>query len=379
MSIEDTIRQIQEGGPSPAILVIGPARSEKDRLAGEAIEKITKREADVRIRLLDVIITADWVDDQIAAADRKKDPDDSTGWLWIQVSNLETQLVDRSSRAEVFRLLEKLLERRVIDGVLQRPIGLIATTTIDPTAHFSEVFMEERQEIYANAIPEVELNRTSVVLSRFRRCYVPNEGLNPWYEWYRYDPSRWPDTLKAETSNHRLLSAVQVDLQHAWANRADVPKDELQRAIRVRAEACYQLLWTSCTRSEKLVLIQLAQEGLINPKSSDTVDELIAKGLIWPGAAPMIFNLTFRDFLRGIERADVVQQWEHMEGSGSWVVSGRLVAIALVVGGLFYLVTQGISVQSVLPIISGSGFLGFPLARTIAGIFSPRKDNAAVS
>src|SRR5262249_28748869 len=101
MSIEDTIRQIQEGGPSPAILVIGPARSEKDRLAGEAIEKITKREADVRIRLLDVIITADWVDDQIAAADRKKDPDDSTGWLWIQVSNLETQLVDRSSRAEV--------------------------------------------------------------------------------------------------------------------------------------------------------------------------------------------------------------------------------------------------------------------------------------
>jgi len=30
----------------------------------------------------------------------------------------------------------------------------------------------------------------------------------------------------------------------------------------------------------------------------------------------MIFNMTFRDFLRGIERRDVVQEWEHMEGSG---------------------------------------------------------------
>jgi len=60
-------------------------------------------------------------------------------------------------------------------------------------------------------------------------------------------------------------------------------------------------------------------------------------------------------------------------------VSGRLVASALMVGGLFYLVTQGISVQSVLPIVSGSGFLGFPLAKSIAGLFSPKKDGAALS
>jgi hypothetical protein len=382
MSIENAIRRVQAGSPSSGILVIGLARNKKDRRAAKAVKTITSREPEQRIRLLDVIITQDWVDDQIAEADRRKDRDNSenaTGWLWIQVSNLETQLVDPNSRAEVFRLLEKLSERRVIDGVPQRPTGLIVTTTIDPTAHFSEVFLEERQEIYANAIPEVELNRTSVLLSRFRRCYVTNKGLNPWDRWYHYDPALWQDTLNEETSNHRLLSAVRVDLQRAWALRAEVPKHELGRAIRARAAACYQLLWTSCTRSEKLVLIQLAQEGVINPKCSDTVDELIAKGLIWPGGAPTIFNMTFRDFLRDIERADVVQQWEHMEGSGLWVVSGRLVAIALMVGGLFYLVTQGISVQSVLPIISGSGFLGFPLARSIAGIFTPKKDAVAVS
>src|SRR5262249_3522961 len=171
-------------------------------------------------------------------------------------------------------------------------------------------------------------------------------------------------------------AVIGVELEAAWVDRTEVGLEELRRAIRVRAESCYQLLWTSCSRTEKLVLIQLAQEGLINPKSCDTLDELAAKGMIWPGPAPQLFNLTFRDFLKRIERADVVEEWERMDGNGLWVVSGRLVASALTVGGLFYLITQGISVQSMLPIISGSGLLGFPLIRSIAGVFSPKKDNA---
>jgi hypothetical protein len=256
---------------------------------------------------------------------------------------------------------------------------MIVTTTIDPTAHFAEVFLDERQEIYANAIPEIELNRSSLILSRFRRVYAPVEGRSPWESWHHYDPACWQDTLDLETSNHRLLASVGVELKDTWAGRTSVGLDELRRAIRLRAEPCYHLLWTSCSRSEKLVLIQLAQEGLINPKSCDTLDELAAKGLIWPGAAPQLFNLTFRDFLQRIERTEVVQEWERMDGNGLWVVSGRLVASALTVGGLFYLVTQGISVQSVLPIISGSGFLGVPILRSVAGFFSPKKDTSALA
>ena len=348
-------------------------------MAAEAVARVTSRPPDRSIRLLDVASKPNWVENEIKAVDDLRDPKHGDGWLWIQVSNLEAELVDKASRADVFLLLEKLVERRVGQKPQPRPVGLIVTTTIDPTAHFAEVFSEERQEIYANSIPEVELNRSSLILSRFRRCYAPIEGLNPWDSWQHYDPARWRNTLALETSNHRLLAAIGTELQQAWADRAEVGVEELRRAVRVRAESCYQLLWTSCSRSEKLVLIQLAQEGLINPKSADTLEELAAKGMIWPGAAPQLFNLTFRDFLQRIERAEVVQEWERMEGNGLWVVSGRLVASALMIGGLFYLLTQGISVQSVLPIISGSGLLGFPLVRSVAGFFSPKKDAAALS
>jgi hypothetical protein len=378
MSIANAIRQVETGGPNSGILVIGAPRGEKDRLVAEAVAAVTSRLPARSIRLLDVALTREWVEQEIKEVNALRDPATGGGWLWIHVSNLEAQLVDKKSRAEVFRLFEKLAERRPGPKPQPRPVAMIVTTTIDPTAHFSEVFLEERQDIYASAIPEIELNRSSLILSRFRRVYAPVEGRSPWDSWHHYDPSRWQDTLDLETSNHRLLAPVGIELKEAWAGRAQVGLEELRRAVRVRAEPCYQLLWTSCSRSEKLVLIQLAQEGLINPKSSDTLDELAAKGMIWPGAAPQLFNLTFRDFLQRIERAAVVQEWERMEGNGLWVISGRLVASALTVGGLFYLLTQGISVQSVLPIISGSGLLGFPLLRSVAGVFSPKKDGAMV-
>jgi hypothetical protein len=378
MSIDSAIRDVQKGGPNSGILLIGAPRGEKDRLAAEAVAAVTKRLPERTIRLLDVALTPEWVDREIKAVNELRDPAHGSGWLWIHVSNLEAQLVDKKSRADVFRLFEKLAEQKPGPEPRPRRVAMIVTTTIDPTAHFAEVFLEERQDIYATAIPEVELNRTSLILSRFRRCYAPVEGRSPWDSWHDYDPARWQQTLDLETSNHRLLATIGVELKETWAGRTLVGLEELRRAVRVRAEPCYQLLWTSCSRSEKLVLIQLAQEGLINPKSCDTLNELAAKGLIWPGAAPQLFNLTFRDFLQRIERAEVVQEWERMEGNGLWVVSGRLVASALTVGGLFYLLTQGISVQSVLPIISGSGFLGFPLLKSVAGFLTPKKDNSAL-
>jgi hypothetical protein len=124
-------------------------------------------------------------------------------------------------------------------------------------------------------------------------------------------------------------------------------------------------LWTTCSRSEKLVLIQLAHEGFVNPKSKDVVTQLINKGLITEHPSPMVFNYTFRAFLRSIERSHPIAEWERMEGSGLWVVAGRLVASSMVAGGAFYLITQGFSVQSLLPIISGSGVFGVPFVRDV--------------
>ena len=378
VSLDNAIRRVEDGGPTSIILLIGSPRTEKDRLVVEAVESVTGQRPAMRIPLGETPLTRWAADEYIAAVKQLKKTGDPNRWLWIHVSNFEAQLVAKNTRAEVFRLFELLQTRSLEKDAKERPVALIVTTTIDPSAHFMEIFHEERQEIYATAIPEIELNRWSTVLSRFRRCYIAPVAKSPWRSWYYYDPKKWKETLDLETSNHRLLSAVGSDLKRAWAGEESIAMEDLRRAIRSRAQPCYQLLWTSCTRSEKLVLIQLAQEGLINPKSRDTLDELIAKGLVLRGAAPTVFNLTFRDFLQGIERTDVIQAWERMDGNGLWVISGRLVASALAIGGVFYLLTQGFSVQSVLPIISGTGFLGVPLIKNVASLLSSKKDATLV-
>ena len=361
---------------NPAILLIGPPRTDKDTCTKAAVLAVTKDVEPLRIPLLDVTLTNDWVKEQVARVDAAKRDTPGDATVWVHLSNLEAQLVTKESRAIVFQLLERLLLR--LEG--GRPVGLIITSTIDPVSHFHEVFLEERNAIYSTAIPEVELNRLSLLLTRMRRCYTRLGDSDPWAAWLAYDPGDWPATLRAETASHPFLKEVAKDIEQAWwPARPRVPLDELRRAIIERAQVFYQLLWTSCTRTEKLVLIQLAQEGLVNPKSQETLQELLAKGLIRSGTSLELFNFTFRDFLRRIEPTQVVQTWERMEGSGMWVISSRLIASVLIVGGLFYLLTQGVSVQSMLPLISGSSFVGIPVVRNVANLLASKKDSSGTT
>jgi hypothetical protein len=287
---------------------------------------------------------------------------------WIQLSNLEAQLVNGESRTQAVRLLEKLLDHAEGEPLL----GLIVTSSIDPVAQFKEIFEQERNEIYTDPIPEVQLSRASMVLSRFRRCYQPlsgresweTPGVQLWRRWIHYKPQEWIKTAEVEVEACEPIREIYYDLQAKWQNHPSISRHRLALAFQNQARAYYELLWASCSRSEKLALIQLAQEGLINPSSSDVVSQLAAKGLITSHQPPAICNYSFRAFLCEIERRDVIHEWEAMEGSGLWVVVGRLAASTLVAGGLFFVLTQDFSsFQALLPLVTGSGFFGVPFVR----------------
>ena len=95
------------------------------------------------------------------------------------------------------------------------------------------------------------------------------------------------------------------------------------------------------------------------------VARLISKGLVVTTPGLSVFNFTFRRFLRGIERNQIVTEWEHMEGTGLWVTAGRLVGSSMILGGLFFFLTQDFPVQSLLPIVSGTGLFSLPLVRDL--------------
>ena len=335
-SLEETIRNAPKTGHVVA-LVIGPARAAKDAEVCRVVKEQTHCEPIDRIRLLDpkATVNKEYLENEVNRVTQTIKWRARVGKLqtpfWVHVSNLETQLVDEESRTVILNVLDRLL-----NAVPERRGCLVVTSTIDPIEHFDEIFLKERKGIYTNPVPEVALNRSVLILSFFRRCYMPisprvgsvERCKDAWDSWWHYSPKDWRVTLAAETREVTPLEQVREELMSAWCNREEVPFDELVRTIRARAMAYYQLIWTSCTRSEKLVLIQLAQEGFVTTQSTDVVAPLIAKGIIVERPTPAIFNLTFRDFLIDIERDDVVQRWERGEGHGLWVVSGRRSAAA---------------------------------------------------
>jgi len=427
---DNVVNLIASSEGNQGIMLIGPPRMNKDRVVRDTVLAKFPKWADgpdptepiFRIRLLDTTIDDVFVQnalnevcyrlqDEKLLEDKKR--------LWIHVSNLETQLTTQEHRASALELLEKLLDRP--DGQPARVV--VVTTSVDPIAHFQEIFTNERKGIYDDDVPEVELSRSSLLLSRFRRCYLPIAASTSQDPWWNDKQADWTKTLDWEAASYPPLTEVAAAIKStlpktgpetsaktvpetaakgvpelspkavADASReagpttpSTPPKAKpdsptgamLSRTFQSQALASYDLLWESCTRCEKIVLVQLAQEGFVTTQNCEVVWSLVNKGLIVERPHPTIFNTTFRQYLRHIEHDQVVERWEREDGDGLWVVAGRLIGSSLIAGGLFYLTTQDFSVDSLLPVVSGTGLFGAPVVRALLARVTMRGAGAVI-
>ena len=391
-TLEDVLNLIAASDGNQGIMLVGPPRACKDQVVRKRVmanafpqwkKEPNATEPIYRIRLHDTTIDAAFVKTALEEVSRRvKDQTqlEAGKRLWIHVSNLETQLTTDKHRAAVLELLEKLLERP--DGEPSRVV--VVTTSVDPIAHFQEIFTKEREGIYDDDVPEVELSRSSLLLSRFRRCYLPiaaSQSADPWWD---YKPKTWNRTLAWEAAGYPPLVEVANAIRNTLSNDhgskpKPVSRSVLARTFRSQALASYDLLWESCTRCEKIVLVQLAQEGFVTTQNCEVVWSLVNKGLIVERPRPTIFNNTFRQYLRRIEHDHVVEQWEREDGDGLWVVAGRLIGSSLIAGGLFYLATQDFSVDSLLPVVSGTGMFGAPVVRALLARLTMRGAASVIS
>ena len=190
---------------------------------------------------------------------------------------------------------------------------------------------------------------------------------------------RYPPLKEVSKAIAKALSKTSSDNDGSKPTPKPVPRSVLARTFRSQALASYDLLWGSCTRCEKIVLVQLAQEGFVTTQNCEVVWSLVNKGLIVERPRPTIFNNTFRQYLRRIEHDHIVEQWEREDGDGLWVVAGRLIGSSLIAGGLFYLTTQDFSVDSLLPVVSGTGMFGAPVIRALLARVTMRGAASVIS
>jgi len=137
-----------------------------------------------------------------------------------------------------------------------------------------------------------------------------------------------------------LRSFVRIDLNERPVQRMNETLKEFEG--RISAAAYYRWLFSDRPRPQRLVLIHLAQEKVVNPSSRRTVCDLMSEGLIArPYGMLTIKDDHFADFLKSAVLADKVKEWER-QGAGPHSATLRtslLVAGLGLAGFLFY--TQG--------------------------------------
>ena len=189
------------------------------------------------------------------------------------------------------------------------------------------------------------LSALEAVLSRFGRPVVITSRFDPESKAPEEAGKRWQELLQ---------SFVRRDLNSYRSWQPAEPPTRLEDMI--SEEALYDWLFSERPRAQKLVLLQLAQEGLINPNSRVVANELVKEGLIRRSYGMLeIGSAEFAKFLKSAIPRERIKRWE-MQAMGPHTAAVRTsLLIAGVAVALFLLYTQGALVETWTKYMSAVG------------------------
>ncbi len=154
------------------------------------------------------------------------------------------------------------------------------------------------------------------------------------------DPVQMNSIEASERWRTVLRSFVRVDLHLTPRQRKD--EDDADYQSRISARSYFHWLFAGLPRNEKLIMLQLAKEKVVNPNSYEIVNELLEQGLIERKHGLLtVADPGFRHFLPHALPHHTVKLWEkEMAGQQPFSLQTSLLIVGVgVVAFLVY--TQG--------------------------------------
>jgi hypothetical protein len=179
--------------------------------------------------------------------------------------------------------------------------------------------------------------------------------------------------LEQEQQDPRVDRLWREVLPYAWhPERPPLDVGQLLVEVGERAENYYREIWSTCTREDKLVLGQLAEEGLVNYKAKTTLRRLMARGLVRREPHFVLMNETFRRFVLSSFSRTEVAALEEGSTTSAWDAI-RWPFLALLVGSLAFLfVTQHELFNTTVGVITAVA-AAVPAIVKMANIFGERR------
>ena len=194
------------------------------------------------------------------------------------------------------------------------------------------------------------LNRWTMVLSSFAKVYhrmhmddqnfvSAVEKLYPTINQSRGKELAMVRVLIEECRPTIFLQNVGLEILSKYDVQRDfINEDVLIEEIRLRAEAYYQSIWSTCSINEKITLIHLARNGFVPHKDARIVRLLMRKGLVGSEQYRLL-NRSFAEFVLTAESSSVIRAWKRNQESSWDAIRTPLITFVLVIIA-FIFITQ---------------------------------------
>ncbi len=180
-------------------------------------------------------------------------------------------------------------------------------------------------------------------------------------------PKSW---LEKETANNPFLRRLRDELDPT------IDRPHLLDEIAERAETYYAGLWATCRQDEKLLLDQLARNGLANGRNRRTLRRLIARGLVRRDPNLELFSETFRLYvLAAAQRENLVSRAHAERGASTWD-SLRLPFFIIIISFLILLFATQKDLLTSTTALATALTTGLPLIMKLIGVFTEKRMGA---
>jgi hypothetical protein len=255
------------------------------------------------------------------------------GTTRVVIDHLEHRLGDHEMGKAMLPLLEEV--------VLNRPeLEVTVISEIDPLSYFAKRLKSPGDD--ATSDPEKpSLLLTQEEQRRWAEVFCCLRTVR--FDFPVHDEGRERKgvrkVLAEECKWTERLRGIQKELvrEGKWLS---LTKDQLVRHLTDVASAHYFTIWSLCTDEERLVLIHLAEEGFVNPRSWPIVRRLMRRRLVRRSPVLQLMNESFRQFVLEVEPPRQVREWEKVAGTSAYERLRNLLLGALLIGGTFLFVTQ---------------------------------------
>lgn len=116
----------------------------------------------------------------------------------------------------------------------------------------------------------------------------------------------------------------------------------------------HSVIWNNLTSFEKIVLFDLADDGLVNIKNMQTINHLVSKNLIELKPYPKLITKDFKNYIVQNQAHSDIKALEKKLGiKGSWRNTRYLILMILIPLAAFILISQGVSFEKIFGIFAG--------------------------